>query len=94
MRVSPTARRLFAGIAERMGVSQTAAFETLIRRVAREEGLLPSHQPVDWSSHPQPTLDEFRQAMKEIEAMGPMSASGVSIPDEELTSDALYRDHE
>ncbi|MDR3708546.1 MAG: hypothetical protein P4L33_09605 [Capsulimonadaceae bacterium] len=93
MRVTPVARKLFAELAEHMGVSQTAAFETLVRKAAREEGLLPlpAAEPIDWSKYPEPTLEQFRNALKDIEAAAPL---GPSIPDEALTSDALYADHD
>jgi hypothetical protein len=55
--------------------------------------VIPRVLQIDPSKYQNPTKEAFRQAMIEIEAMGPMSPTGRSIPDEELTSDALYRDY-
>ncbi|HEY3333130.1 MAG TPA: hypothetical protein VGK19_24060 [Capsulimonadaceae bacterium] len=104
MRVTPVARQLFSQLAHNMGVSQTAAFETLVRRVAREDGI--SVAPIvdalddDRSASrnlsvlpanaKKRSIQDFDRVLKEIEADRPM---GRSMSDDELTRDALYRDH-
>jgi hypothetical protein len=106
MRVTPLARQLFAEIADNMGLSQTAAFETLVREKARMDGLWPKNtqmetnpgfveaiaepQLFDWSTVKNPSPEEYREIWKRIEAMGPI---GPSISDEALTSEAMYADH-
>jgi hypothetical protein len=49
--------------------------------------------PIDWSKVHNPTIEEFRQAMTDIEGMGPISKVGTGASDEDLTSEALYGDH-
>ena len=38
-RLTPEARRLLAGLAQKKGISMTAVLEILIRKEAKEEGL-------------------------------------------------------
>ncbi len=105
MRVTPVARELIAGIANHMGVSQTAAFETIVRKAAREEGIILAGQPeergaravptsVEAAMTNPPTMEQFYAAMARIKARGPLSHYGLHASDEDLTSEAMYADHD
>ncbi|HEY3333122.1 MAG TPA: hypothetical protein VGK19_24020 [Capsulimonadaceae bacterium] len=92
--MSPEAEQLLAALSERYGVSRGAVIERLVRDAAAGDAAYDPNVPtpayVDLAKHRKTPQQPFDEWVREIEALPPI---GPSIPDEALTSEALYADH-
>jgi len=95
VRVTPVCVVLLDRLSERLGINKTATIETIIRRVAREEGihvstvsqLAEAEKPIDWKLIRNPSRANVNAA---LDAMGRIGSQLAEPSDDSFDRDLAY----